>query len=165
MALAFWAPKRQPAQKKNIRPLEESIVSYIPSSSVVSVWSMLGAEVQAGQHRAPWLLACSLPLQDDVRTNVFLTLLWHLWTARNSKNLWATNLAPTSSQAGSAGPTPRYRRSSIHIQAWRDFISSCFSSPGLSGMLCNYTFSCKYIWKVGGDLPRICLGKKKRLEW
>jgi hypothetical protein len=51
---------------------------FLSCPRVVSVWSMLGVEVQAVQHRAPWLLACSLPLQDDVRTNVFLTLLWHL---------------------------------------------------------------------------------------
>jgi hypothetical protein len=86
MPLAFWAPKDQgqPTQKKY---LEDSYCDFCPATletddhiflscpRAVSVWSMLGVEVQAGQHRAPWLLTCSLPLPDGVRTDIFLTLL------------------------------------------------------------------------------------------
>jgi hypothetical protein len=139
MALAFWAPKHQPAQK-NIRPLEDSYCDFCPATlemddyiflsclRAVYVWSMLGVEVQVGQHRAPWHLACSFPLPDDVRTDIFLTLLWHIWKATNSKIFEQQTLPPQEVLRQVVQDldvwTPRYRRSSIYVQAWRDFISS-----------------------------------------
>jgi hypothetical protein len=92
--------------RKNIRPLEDSYCDFCPATLetddhiflscpwAISVWSMLGVEVQARKHRAPWLLAFSLPLLDDVRTDIFVTILSHIWKARNSKILEQQTLSP-----------------------------------------------------------------------
>jgi hypothetical protein len=33
----------------------------------------------------PWLLGCELPLPDQVRTDVAILILWHIWKGRNAK--------------------------------------------------------------------------------
>lgn len=72
-----------------------------------------------------WLL---LALPDEVRTNIFITLFWHVWKARNAKIFEQRILSPHEVLRRVLQDmedwAPRFRRTSSHVSEWRDFIAS-----------------------------------------
>jgi hypothetical protein len=81
--------------RENIHALEDSCCEFCPSVLETDIfskcprsaadWTQPGVEITARRHKNPWFIGCSLSLPDDVRTNMFLTLLWHIWKAKNEK--------------------------------------------------------------------------------
>jgi hypothetical protein len=92
--------------RKNIRSLEESFCDFCPGiletddhifdvcPCATAVWGRLGCATHSAKLRRPWLLGCFLSLPDEVRGDVFLTILWHIWKARNTLIFGQQTLPP-----------------------------------------------------------------------
>ncbi|CAD6224490.1 unnamed protein product [Miscanthus lutarioriparius] len=123
---------------KNIKPLEEC---FCPACDGVletgdhiftacprarKVWDALHCCVSAGLQRLPWLIGQEIDLPATVRMDVTLTVLWHIWKARNTlifnkeNNTAASIIRDVARDLGSWAC--RFRRAKSHIAAWQTYV-------------------------------------------
>lgn len=81
---------------KNIRPLEESFcpvcVGVLETGDHIfticprarRVWDRLNVHILEGQQRLSWLIGCESHHPAQVRLDMVLNILWHIWKARNA---------------------------------------------------------------------------------
>lgn len=123
---------------KNIRTLEESFCEscagvletdthiFAVCANSSEVWMRLGIPPDTVCTRIPWMIGASLPLPEDVRLDVILTILWHIWKARNNlifekQNSTATIIIQKAAKDLEAWSC-RYRNQKHLILAWINFL-------------------------------------------
>jgi hypothetical protein len=62
---------------------DEHIFTSCPQA--VAVWNQLSITIRPGQHKYLWAMGATHPLPDQVRDDVMLTVLWHIWKAQNDQ--------------------------------------------------------------------------------
>ncbi|RCV46324.1 hypothetical protein SETIT_9G522400v2, partial [Setaria italica] len=123
---------------KRIRSVDESYCEFCPGTletddhifvncpRAQDSWARLGITVDPRGHTMPWLLGCALPLPDQIRTDIAILILWHIWKARNAKIFEQLVLTPQEVIRRAARDVEvwscRYRKLRPHILAWRDFL-------------------------------------------
>jgi hypothetical protein len=48
------------------------------------VWDRLNINIQAGDQKTPWFIGQTINLLAEVRLDMMLIILWHIWKARDT---------------------------------------------------------------------------------
>lgn len=123
---------------------KQATTSSLPVLAQGSFGTPFIAVISAGLQRLPWLIGQEIDLPATVRMDVMLTVLWHIWKARNTlifnkeNNTAASIIRDVARDLGSWAC--RFRRAKSHIAAWQTYVQerlphppSCNLSPGMPG--------------------------------